>query len=137
MTIRGDPYWLGQTNIDRQIALTSGNNTLSTTLPDYSAGNQVILIYFRYPLQIGDNFTPVLQTNEAFIGFYSVNKVVHNFSDGAFKQTITSNRLPLLSAPTASSGSSSTASGAGSNTQQRQPSTTTSTSTFTVGSGAP
>ena len=97
LTIRGDPYWLGQTNLQCRIVL-SGNQQIhdSSDIPDWSTGKPAIFVYFRYPLQIGDDFKPVLKDNEVFNGLYEVVKVKHTFAEGAFKQVVHAIRMPRI-----------------------------------------
>lgn len=108
LTIRGDPFWLGQTNLERQVAVrqkkpytpqTSGAQ--GANLPDWVSGNQVILLRFQYPSQIGDDSTPILRGSVVFNGLYEVTVVKHTFSDGVFKQEINAVRLPLINAQVA------------------------------------
>jgi hypothetical protein len=96
MTIRGDPFWLGQSNIERQIALRQGKVHEPEELPNFVTGPSNILVYFRFPLQLGDDFRPVLKDSAAFNGIYQVTKIKHTFSDGAFKQVLTAVRSPLM-----------------------------------------
>jgi flagellum-specific peptidoglycan hydrolase FlgJ len=98
MTIRGDPYWLGQSNVDRQIRLFSGSqlNVKNSKLPDHNTGNQHVYIFFRYPVQTGADFKPVFQSSTVFNGVYQVNGVEHHFVDGAYKQVLTLSRHLLL-----------------------------------------
>ena len=99
LTIRGDPYWIGQGNYERRIQITGGGPTLDTdanTIPDWSSGNPCFFLYFKYPLQIGDDFKPVLKDSQCFNGLYQVTSAHHTFSDGAFKQTLKAVRLPLI-----------------------------------------
>lgn len=106
LTIRGDPFWLGQTNLERQIALrngvsytvpqATGSGTPPISPPDWVSGNQVIFLRLVYPLQISDDSTPILSDSAVFNGFYEVTNVKHSFSDGSFKQTLKAVRLPLI-----------------------------------------
>ena len=96
MTIRGDPYWLGQSNIERQIALRAGNIHDPDDLPNNVTGPANILLYFRFPLQLGDEFKPILKDSAAFNGIYQITMVKHTFSEGAFKQVLTGVRSPLV-----------------------------------------
>jgi hypothetical protein len=120
LTIRGDPFWLGQTDIDRQIQLNKGTyyDSSSQALPDYGSGNQHIFIHFKYPLQIGDNFTPILNNCATFSGFYGVTNVVHKFSEGNFTQVLHCVRHNLISASVlnaSATNNTGTTAGAGAN----------------------
>ncbi len=95
--IRGDPFWLGQTNLERTVAFRTGKPVYDPlALPDYISGNQAIYIHFKYPLQIGDEFKPVLSKSTALSGLYYVKHVVSKFSDGGFKQELECARLILI-----------------------------------------
>jgi hypothetical protein len=95
LSIRGDPYWLGQSNAERQIALDAGKTYDKYNLPDWSSGNPLLFFYWRYPLQTGDDYKPLL-TDSGFNGIYECNEVTHTFADGAFKQVLTCTRAPLI-----------------------------------------
>ena len=98
LTIRGDPYWLGQSNVERQSALQTPTKPINdpNNLPSLSSGNPSFILKFKYPLQIGDNFTPILKDSAVFNGVYEVIGVKHVFADGVFKQTLTANRFALI-----------------------------------------
>ena len=97
LTIRGDPYWLGQSNAERQANLQAGGTTLNPkNIPDLSSGNPTFILRFKYPLQIGDDFKPILKDSSIFNGVYEVTGVKHMFADGAFKQVLTAIRFPLI-----------------------------------------
>lgn len=94
ISVRGDPYWLGQTNLERQIILRNGGSGFdSNGLPDFSSGNPTFVLNIKFPIQVGDNFAPVLKDSSAFNGLFEVIKVKHSFSDGTFKQVLTANRM--------------------------------------------
>ena len=115
--IHGDPFWLGQTNIQRQIVTEKlqPSHVNKGALPDYASGEQTIYLRFLYPLRDGDNFQPVLKTSEVFAGIYAVQKITHTFGDGQFKQTLEATRMPLLNVDMALSASSATSGSGGSN----------------------
>jgi hypothetical protein len=97
MTIRGDPFWLGQTNVERQGVIRQNQPSYNPKAPpDYVSGNQIIYVRFRFPLQIGNDFIPVLSDNNVFGGIYQVVKVTHNFTDGKFEQVVEGVRIPLI-----------------------------------------
>jgi hypothetical protein len=100
--IRGDPFWLGQTNLDRKLVLEDASKPTfdATKSPDFYSAKFIAYLYFRYPLGVGDDFVPILKSNEVFSGLYQVRDVTHTFSDGAFKQTLTMDRLNLLGTTT-------------------------------------
>lgn len=124
LNIRGDPYWLGQTNLHRQVNLMFGNVSVpNNDLPDWSTGAQAIFLYFRYPLQTGDDFKPALKSSQMFSGIYTVNRVVHFFADGVYKQELECVIDPLSDISTWSSVANATTGGAGSSSQLTTPAT--------------
>jgi hypothetical protein len=97
ITIRGDPYWLGQTNMERQVIFRNGGAAFDTnSLSDFSSGNPTFVLNLKYPVTIGDDFVPVLKDSAVFNGLYEVTRVKHTFSEGAFKQVLSANRLTQL-----------------------------------------
>lgn len=97
ISIRGDPYWLGQTNLERQVILRNGGSALDTNgLPDFSSGNPTFVLTIKFPIQIGDNFVPQLKDSATFNGLFEVVSVKHTFSEGIFKQTLTANRMTQI-----------------------------------------
>jgi hypothetical protein len=114
LTIRGDPFWLGLTNFERRLMLKAGKTLDPAGLPDYSSGKPCVLMYFKYPLMIGDDFKPQLRDSECFNGVYQVNKVTHTFSEGSFKQKLLGTKFPLMD-PTAAFSTDSNSTGASGN----------------------
>ena len=100
MGIRGDPYWLGETNLARQVYMrpdTFVQAPPAVDQPNFFRGDFAFLLKFRYPEGQGANLEPVFNPDDLFNGIYIVVKVLNNFSDGVFKQTLHANRLPLIS----------------------------------------
>ena len=99
LTIRGDPFWLGQTNLERKIILRNGLPTYDpspSAQPDHVSGGQYFYLYFRYPLQLGNDFKPILTNSEVFNCIYRVTNVKHTFSEGVFKQVLHGAVYPLI-----------------------------------------
>ena len=110
LTIKGDPYWLGKPGYNSLYSMgfsvvgtTSQtidndvvpNITPADTYANYTVGENVIVL--RYVLPQGfDESTgrPLLKQNETYTGFYSVNTIVHKFSNGMFTQDLTGFRIP-------------------------------------------
>lgn len=140
MTIRGDPFWVGQTNLQRQIVSDSKQPTYDkTALPDYASGDQVIFVRFLYPLSVNDTtFEPTLKPSECFEGLYTVVSVKNTFSDGVFKQILACQRLPLINVTQALAAQPPTATngGSGSSPQSNQPSTPATSTGTTPGQTA-
>jgi hypothetical protein len=116
LTIRGDPFWLGQSNLERQVLLRNNKLTpAANALPDYTSRKQSIYLYFRYPLQIADDTSqPMLRSSESFNGLYEITNVRHTFSDGVFKSELQGIRQILYNFNAANS-SNGNSGGAGSN----------------------
>ena len=80
MTIKGDPYWLGE--------VTGASNT--GALANYEKGGNYLYIEFRVPDRISDHSGQMeLSTVNTISGLYRVTRVDSNFSDGQFIQTLT------------------------------------------------
>ncbi|CAM6053347.1 unnamed protein product [Sphagnum tenellum] len=117
ITVRGDPYWIGASNLSRQVLLRAGNQDAGTQqamkgLPNWVSGDQVLLLTFQYPILVNDNFEPVFKSNDTFDGIYRVTEVQSTFADGVFKQKLTGLIIPLINireAFSALSGQTSTA----------------------------
>jgi len=100
MTIRGDPYWLGEPNINKR--LYSKSDHLHTAKTD-----ALMILTFKYPVSVDDgnniksyNGTGLykLEIKEnGFNGVYRVIKVENNFSGGKFTQRLSGNIDPLTS----------------------------------------
>jgi hypothetical protein len=94
LEIRGDPYWIGPGTFDALVMTNDG-------LPDpgfavSGSGDNTILLTYRYPLTADENAEPIFQSNETYSGFYIVTKVVNNFQNGEFRQTLSALKMPLL-----------------------------------------
>lgn len=114
ITIRGDPYWLGQTNTERIAKLNAGASTHDPNSPDGVSGNPTIQLYFRYPVKMNDtDFRPVLKDSEVFNGIYYVHTITSMFSDGVFKQILDCSINPLGDIKSALKAPQQTGSGGG------------------------
>lgn len=92
--IRGDPYWLGNSNMEK---LGQNVEKSPTDFPYFSLGEHCALVTFRYPVKIDDNTSKMeLSGSETFNGVYMINKVTHTFSGGMFKQTLQGLRCPVI-----------------------------------------
>lgn len=106
MQIRGDPYWLGKTSLERQLffrhytdgtsSSTSTPSTSNPDLPEWWMGDQVILLTFRYPIMINDDYSPNFKADDVISSLYRVKSIKHSFTGGAFRQTLGADRLPLV-----------------------------------------
>jgi hypothetical protein len=121
LTIRGDPFWLGQSNLERQLIYRSGLQIYDPLgPPDHATSNKVIYLYFRYPLQIGADFNPVLKKSESFNGLYEILRTKHIFSDGVYKTELRGNRLVLFNVDAAMTGAASGGTGSSGNGSSSQ-----------------
>jgi len=104
LSIRGDPFWIGASNLQRQVYLrkgdagapNAGTQSIMKGLPNWLAGDQTFLITFRYPILINDSNQPVFRSDDTFNGIYRATEVTSTFSDGIFRQKIHGIILPLI-----------------------------------------
>ncbi len=91
LEIRGDPYWLGETDIEMLERLDSNSvrDTQNQEYANYLRGEHCFLLSFNTPQTYGED-TGFVQvgSSDLFVGIYSVNKVIHTFSNGKFIQTL-------------------------------------------------
>lgn len=87
LEIRGDPYWLGVTNLEESFEF-SGVRT-NNVLASYTSGDMLFLLKTLIPQGL-DNTTgePILRKNEAFTAIYVVKQITHKFDKGNFTQSI-------------------------------------------------
>lgn len=105
MEIRGDPYWIGYSNMERKLHMREGPPPFSddTQFPNYIEGDCTFLLHFDYPFDIDpETGDPVIRENssgrriDTFNGIYRVVRVEHRFTGGVFSQTLHANRLSLI-----------------------------------------
>lgn len=92
LEIRGDPFWLGHSNIDVSAAVPSKLSTLSADYAEYFGGDNMFYLSFRSG-QAPSEQTGFMEftTNNQFVdGFYSVIEVKNTFSNGRFTQVLKS-----------------------------------------------
>ena len=92
LEIRGDPYWLGHSNIDVTSKVPTSLQQLSNDYAEYLGGDNLFYLSFRSG-QAPDEQTGFMQftTNNQFVdGFYSVIEVKNTFSNGRFTQVLKS-----------------------------------------------
>ena len=102
LDIRGDPYWLGYSNVERSAILAGIAPKAKSTdpIPDIYSGDSAIALIFRFPSKINDQTgVPVIRRDDFFSGLYRVTEVKHSFSEGQFKQTLSANKLELVQLP--------------------------------------
>jgi hypothetical protein len=107
MDIKGDPYWLGATNMERAYLNTKRPSRSQVRLleseqieidqPNYQRGEVMFVVQFKYPRGYdGESGAPIIKNNDYFTGVYQVVKITHQFSGGVFKQTIDAKRQALM-----------------------------------------
>jgi hypothetical protein len=96
MDIKGDPYWLGNTELDNP---PNSNDAKSPNLyPSYILGDHCLLLNFKFPSGTDEDSGELIFNGKdsIFNGIYAVNHVTNTFSAGQFKQTIKASRVPVL-----------------------------------------
>jgi hypothetical protein len=100
--IRGDPYWIGQSNIRRV-------DQADTAVAPYTAADVVFLLRVAFPFNVSDEGEDEGSPNvrafksdpssrmDAISGFYRVREIENVFENGVFKQKLTAFRHPTLS----------------------------------------
>lgn len=112
LDIRGDPYWLGYSNLERRAMLTrpDSTDTMPDGRPNFAEGDNTFAIIVKFPAYLdGETGAPVIREAEVnpstgarmgnadvFNGLYRVVGVKHTFEGGEFKQTLTANKLELV-----------------------------------------
>lgn len=107
MDIKGDPYWLGATNMERSYLLAKRppfyqirlleSDKVEVDQPSYQRGDVMFIVQFKYPSGFdGETGAPVMKNNDYFTGAYVVKRITHKFEAGQFRQTIDALRSPLI-----------------------------------------
>lgn len=99
LEIRGDPYWLGFSQLDRTAVMTKGftpTPLTSHTAPDLSQGAIHIAFVFRIPSGIDTNGAPKIRSDDVFTGVYEVVMIKNTFEGGLFKQILSCNRIDMV-----------------------------------------
>lgn len=89
LTIRGDPFWLG---MDYDKWLQPSKPDPVSKIADYTVADTCFALIFKYPYQVGETGEVRLRNQDIFNGVYRAINITHNFSGGAFKQTIEAQR---------------------------------------------
>lgn len=91
LEIRGDPYWLGLPYSKEWKETRSSKRYL----PNFNKGEHVFVFRYRIPQGYNEETGVVrLTANDLYSGFYACISVEHTFSNGAFKQVLTGQRIP-------------------------------------------
>lgn len=100
--IKGDPYWLGLSNLERRAVLNDvvTPDQMYSNLPNFSQGDNTFALTLRFPqttdVETGDL---IFRTDDVFNGLYRCNRINHTFSDGAYTQKLTATKLELAMLP--------------------------------------
>jgi hypothetical protein len=102
LQIRGDPYWLGMSNLERRARMNGAPKpSKDTYLPSFVEGDSTLALIFRFPAGIDPKTGNVLiRKDDIFNGLYRVRSVKHHFAGGEFTQTVEAHRLELITAVT-------------------------------------
>lgn len=116
LTIRGDPFWLG----DAYETLYFGTQEPSQYSPNPAAGDCCFTLFFKYPNGVHEDTGSVtFRDQDIYSGLYRCATVESNFVDGMFTQVLHGTRIVAIDAETANSlgggkqGAAGAASGAG------------------------
>jgi len=95
MEIRGDPYWLGESDYEQFTRLTN-NTTEQPSKVGYAnflRGENCLFLTFQTPSTYNDATGLInLQQSDLFAGVYTVITVVSSFADGKFTQRLDCSR---------------------------------------------
>lgn len=100
LTIRGDPFWLGETNLSKSVYLRGNGNPppASSYQSPHMFGEQNIVLSFKIPFQESSStFQPVLLNDMMYTGVYIVTQITNKFVNGQFTQVLSGLRQPLIS----------------------------------------
>lgn len=121
LDIKGDPYWIGYSNIERRAITRTGKPENGGIFPNYTDGDATFAMIFRFPTTLGDSGQPVIRNDDVFNGVYRVVTVRSRFDGGEFRQTLEAVKLDLITPMTSSTGGQSPATTAGSSSTNQTP----------------
>lgn len=87
LEIRGDPYWLGRTHLERERYITT-DPMLEDNLAPYINREVLFVLTFKIPEGLDHTGDPTISKNETFTGVYLPRFVVNRFTNGAFNQVL-------------------------------------------------
>ena len=82
MTIRGDPYWMGQPNSFHRDTIGQASESLA----DYEAGGVNFFLNVLFPVDENSQGRRIPRVDYTLSGVYRVSKVINRFSGGTFIQ---------------------------------------------------
>jgi LAS superfamily LD-carboxypeptidase LdcB len=109
MTIRGDPYWLGEPNVDNRLkGYQQGDEARPADSRDITGGDALAVVTFAFPqkyddggpLENADSFagtgmTDINRKQNGFNGVYYIRAVESSFTNGLFTQKLIGHADPL------------------------------------------
>lgn len=97
LEIRGDPFWIGYSHLERRAIISGGHTHDSkSVLPNYLEGDSTMALIFKFPSAIGDSGELIMRDDDVFNGLYRVTTVKSVFSGGEFRQTLQAMKLELI-----------------------------------------
>lgn len=90
ITIRGDPWWIGMTNLDMNEYLKSGGATIPSNAAPFFKGENMFFLTFKTASNY-DEQTGIMnpsRNSQTFNGLYCVQMVENIFENGSFTQKI-------------------------------------------------
>lgn len=91
LEIKGDPYWLGETDIEQQTRLKNRSTREQSNglFANYLRGESSLFLTFKTPASYNEDTGFVSpQDTDIFLGVYNIIKINHMFNDGKFTQKI-------------------------------------------------
>jgi hypothetical protein len=90
--IRGDPYWMGHSNVEQNSRVPSDLTTLPKEYAEYLGGDNMFYLIFRSGQAPNEEtgFMEFTSDNQFVNGYYAVTEVTNNFQAGQFLQTLKS-----------------------------------------------
>ena len=90
---RGQQGKVLRVDTEKYKAIVEGVNMVKNTdtsggLPDHTQGDICFLLHMQYPYNWEETGTASFRPSEVFTGIYRVTKIVSNFSNGQFTQTL-------------------------------------------------
>jgi hypothetical protein len=116
LEIRGDPYWLGQSNIlDDTMAIAMNTLKADKNFANFLSRDNMFILNFR----TGENYnedTGLMQfdtSSDFFNGAYCVTEVTNKFKSGSFTQSLKAYKDPFSQKPTLTKTANGTSSSKG------------------------
>ena len=95
LEIRGDPYWLGHSTMERR-SIMAQHEKPTSELPNFIEGDNTFALVFRFPSGFKDDGSPLIRSDDIFNGVFRVTNSNSIFSGGEFKQTLEALKLDLI-----------------------------------------